>query len=957
MNRILLIATAVLLLAGGIWFVTKPTQKETLPKARVQKKLSISYNEREHEQKNSARRWEYEWKLLHDPKTGKIPRDIRRTEEKLLNRIIARQNSSNRTTLNNVYTAAGPSQRGGRTRALAFDMRTNQVIIAAGVSGGIYRSTDGGANWNFVHPMGVNRTVTCIAQDPRPGNQNTWYAGTGELNGASPSYPNAFIPGNGILKSTDNGASWTVLVSTSDGLPEEIDNVFDFVFNIQVDANGHVFAAILNFILRSTDGGATWSSVLRESNLGQSIYNMVTDIAISRTGSRYLASFSGRNTDRDTTGVWTSTNGVNWTRIAGGRFGNADSVAGWRAYSNATAGGSFTGGWGRTVLAIAPSNPNVAYVMYDNAFVAFDDSQPEADLFRVDFSGGTPSWSSNRSSFLAGDQIDGVDVFETYMETQEEYNMLLAVHPTNPDLVLAGGVNLYRSTNGFASKGTLIGGDFSESYSDPNSYSHVDFHSFTFDPSNPNRMIVGNDGGLQLTNNITASSVAWNRISNRYQTVQYYHIAVDPRNGSLIFAGGAQDNSTLYRDVNGLLSNIGFPVPADADDHYELVGGDGGSVGLNASTASSQFLYASVQDGDMYRIFLNGASSTITPGSISPSASPGSEFITYFHLDPVNTNTIYYAGLNTLWRTTSATNVNSGNWTQLTGVSTAIGSGASIFALATTWGTYSTINSYLFIGTSDGKIFRLQNPRDGAAANTPVNISPLAGMTTESLVREIAVNPRNPDTVLAVVSNYGVSSAFWTGNATSSFPTWQLVEGNISDASFRSCAIAVTASGVDYYVGTSIGLFSTRTMNGNGTVWNLEGSAPMRGSIIADLVLRPSDNLLAVGTHGNGLFYTFIPSVPTSVNNYIVNDKRFITSVYPTVATDVLRYQTGTITGIRSVTVRITNLSGQTLLQQTNSYQPGALNIGQLPAGNYILEIISDNRTYKHIQQFVKGKS
>jgi hypothetical protein len=954
MNRILLIVSAVLLLAAGIWFVTKPAQKQSSSKARIQKKLSISWNEREHEQKSSRRRWEYEWKLLHDPKTGKIPRDIRRKETLLLNRIIARQNNSNRTTLNNVYTAAGPSQRGGRTRALAFDMRTNQVIIAAGVSGGIYRSADGGANWTFVHPTGINRTVSCIAQDPRPGNQNTWYAGTGELNGASQGYPDFIYPGNGILKSTDNGATWSLLTSTSNGLPEEIDNIFDFVFNIQVDANGHVYAAILNYIVRSTDGGATWFSVLRESTLSQSVFNMVTDISISRTGSRYLASFSGRNTDRDTAGVWTSTNGVNWTRIAGASVGNSGHVPGWASYDNTVSGGAYTGGWGRTVMAIAPSNPNIAYVMYDNAFTAFDDNVPEADLFRVDFTSGTPTWSSNRTASLAGDQIDGPDVFETYMETQEEYNMLLAVHPTNPEIVLAGGVNLYRSTNGFASKGTLIGGDFSDSYTDPNAYSHVDFHSFTFDPSNPNRLIVGNDGGLQVTTNITSSSVVWNRISNKYQTLQYYHIAVDPLSGSLIFAGGAQDNSTTYRDVKGLLSNIGFPAPTDSDDHYELVGGDGGSVGLSASTATSQYLYASVQEGDVYRIFLSGANSNLQ-GPISPALSPGSEFITYFHLDPVNTSTLYYAGFNTLWRTTSATTVSSSNWTELTGVSSTVGT-ASIFALATTWGTYSTTNSYLFIGTSDGKILRLQNPRSGAAANVPVNISPLSGMTSESVVREIAVNPRNADTVLAVVSNYGVASAFWSGNATSSFPTWQLVEGNIADASFRSCAIAVTTSGVDYYVGTSIGLFSARTMNGSGTVWTLEGSPVMRGAIINDLVLRPSDNLLAVGTHGNGLFYTFIPAVPTSVNNYVLNDKQFITTVYPTVASDVLRYQTGSLTGIRSVNVRITNLSGQTVLQQTAGYQPGQLNIGQLPAGNYILEIISDNRKYKHLQKFVKGK-
>ncbi len=78
----------------------------------------------------------------------------------------------------------GPINRGGRTRALGIDVRTqtapNITIIAGGVSGGIFKSVDNGATWVNKLSPDVIHSVTCIAQDTRPGQENTWYAGTGE---------------------------------------------------------------------------------------------------------------------------------------------------------------------------------------------------------------------------------------------------------------------------------------------------------------------------------------------------------------------------------------------------------------------------------------------------------------------------------------------------------------------------------------------------------------------------------------------------------------------------------------------------------------------------------------------------------------------------------------------------------------------------------------------------------
>jgi hypothetical protein len=911
------------------------------------KTANLSLEMEKDEEEGGYKRRLYEWKLLHDPTTGEIPRDIKNRESELLRSIQRKQTSAGfRQTINNAYTVAGPSQNGGRTRAVAYDMRNNGVMIAAGISGGIFRSTDGGATWAFVHPTNGVRIVSCLAQDPQT--PNTWYAGTGELLGTSQTYPNAFIPGFGLLKSTDNGITWSPMVfNAANNLRERFDDLFDMIFNIQVNASGHLFVAALSSIWRSTDGGSTFQPILFETgeldNADQNIENMMTDIAVSKPGVvpvRYYACFTGRNRDSDTAGVWTSTSGNSgsWTKI-----GSPSLVTGWRAHNNATSGGEYTAGWGRTILSVAPSNSNILYVMYDNA-VSASSNEPEADLFRADLTSfPTISWA-NRTSNLKALQNGSTT---KYMETQDGYNMLLAVHPTNTNLVLAGGVNLFKSTDGFSTQGTFIGGLESNTYTDPNKFSHVDFHSFAFSPANANRFVVGNDGGMQVTPDITASTITWNNLNSLYQTFQFYHVAIDPTAGSLTFSGGAQDNSTSYRDSKALFG----PALPDPNDHYVgILGGDGGMTALSASTATQQYLYASAQNGIVARFDVGGPTADI---QIDPSAAPEGEFVTYYHLDQDNTEIMYYVADDRMWRTTSASTVTpTTGWTEMTGVATTLT--GNIFALATSRGNYNNASSYLFMGTENAKIYRLQDPKNAAVGSAPVDITP-SGMTTGALVREIAVNPRNPDTVLAVISNYNSVSAFWTGNALSASPTWQAVEGNIATSSFRSCAIVATTTGVEYYVGTSIGLFSTTTINGNSTTWQLEGPAMMQGAIVNDLVLRIADNTLLVGTHGNGMFYTIIGNVPTSVPDVVVNDKRFINTVFPTVipAGDI-NFRSGGITGVKTINIRVMSLTGQVVMQRTQAYQNGSVPLGPLATGSYVLEIISDNRKYKHVQQFVK---
>src|SRR5215212_1085785 len=225
------------------------------------------------------------------------------------------------------WQSLGPGNVGGRTRTLLIDPTDPNVMYAAAVAGGIWKTTNGGTSWAPLDDFLANIAVTCMAFDPS--NSTTIYAGTGE------GFFNADgVRGAGIFKSTDSGAHWTRLSST-------ISNAnFFFVNDIVVSpANGqHVYAATRSGVWRSLDGGNSWNVAL-VSNVANGA-NGVTDLVM--------------RTDQATDYIF----------AAVGSFSRA------HIFRNVDAGGA--GVWedvysetnqGRTSLAIAPSNQNVIYAL------------------------------------------------------------------------------------------------------------------------------------------------------------------------------------------------------------------------------------------------------------------------------------------------------------------------------------------------------------------------------------------------------------------------------------------------------------------------------------------------------------------------------------------------------------------------------------------------------------------
>ncbi len=937
----------------------------------------------------------YMFDMVKDPATGRIPDGVfDKAYQQAMN---APEKATLSPNENNTYLVGGNLSAGGRTRVVAYDKRyngtTNQVIVAGAVSGGIMRSADGGATWTRVGATNQIHNVHWIVQDTTPGRQDRWFAGGGEHWGNSSSENGAVFMGDGMYRSTDNGVTWLKLplnIASISGsgtaVPERFDHPFDFVHKIALNPiNGHLYVGCHRRLIRSTDFGLNWEVVFVGTQPSTASAGTV-DVTFNTAGKVFIA-VNGGNNDFAIRGVWTSNTGNSgsFTRIAGGSVLGVDSVAGWRG--NAFDGEDVGGGQivytsKRILLALAPSNQNIMYVTYENGLDHSVDGVPEVDFYKVDLITNTwTNFSANMPDLPGG--VANVDPFLT----QGGYDFHLNVKPNDPNFVILGGVNLFRSTDGFASTAntTWIGGYANQNNGGLYLNQHPDQHAIAFRPDNPNEAISASDGGLSKTTNINAGTVAWSMVEN-YQTFQYYYVAIDPDAGRNNFIGGLQDNGTFLRDRNGVVGT----TTNDSNRHRSIFGGDGVSVGIGPNVAGQQRVFFGTQVGSAFRKTLTGTfpvtvfvSDRIAPTGygLTANGSGFGEFVTNFKLNPSNAEDLYYVNFNRLFRTITASTVTvSTGWEELTGVGNAVditnnaSNGRYVRSLAFSWGPYQPSHA-LYIGTTDSRIFRIDNPRNVAAATAPINIS-IPGLPAGANIQDIAVNPNNDNEIMAVISNYEVSnvnvvSVWWTNNAKAATPTWRNAEGDFfTSVSPRSCAIVVKKDAgnnpvTEYYIGTSVGLFSAvnigPTLIGAGSVtWFREGGTVLGLPVVQSLAYRPSDNVLLVGTHGNGMYFTYLgipnytPNGATAVSNQILNDKNFISKVLPTISSGNIEYRIGNLFATKRMNVQLYSIAGKEVYRNSTGYQNGSIDISKFSKGMYVLSITSDDNKYKHLQKVLR---
>ncbi|HWQ32317.1 MAG TPA: hypothetical protein VNQ79_05495 [Blastocatellia bacterium] len=180
------------------------------------------------------------------------------------------------------WTSLGPGNVGGRTRALLIHPQDPNVMYAAGVAGGVWKSTNGGGAWTPLADLLPNLAVTSMAFDPA--NPNTIYAGTGE------GFFNADgVRSAGILKTTDGGMNWTRLAATATA-------DFYYINDLVVSRNDprRIYAATRSGVWRSTDSGENWTRVFSTSVQGGCLDLAVRTDQTTDTFSPRAAIFSRR---------------------------------------------------------------------------------------------------------------------------------------------------------------------------------------------------------------------------------------------------------------------------------------------------------------------------------------------------------------------------------------------------------------------------------------------------------------------------------------------------------------------------------------------------------------------------------------------------------------------------------------------------------------------------------------
>ncbi|HLV94263.1 MAG TPA: hypothetical protein VKS44_03655 [Candidatus Acidoferrales bacterium] len=476
--------------------------------------------------------------------------------------------------------------RGGRVLAVAGIPGDAITYYFGAVAGGVWKTTNGGLQWTPIFDKEPVSSIGSIAV--APSDPNTIYVGTGE----------ACIRGNisfgdGVYKSIDAGKTWTHM-----GLDDtrHIGRVIvdprnpDIVF---VAALGHAYGSNEERgVFRSTDGGKHWDKVLYKDQKTGAI-----DITFDPDNSHILYA-----------ALWQAVR-TPWSLDSGGPgsglYKSTDGGATWKEQKGH---GLPDGVYGRIGVAAAPGGSRV-YALIE---------AKEGGLYRSDDAGET--WKK---------------ISADHRFTQRAwYFTHIFADPKDADEVYILNTGMYRSTDAGVTFNTIPA-------------PHGDRHGLWIDPTNPNRMIEGDDGGATVT---TDGGKTWTTEDNQ-PTAQFYHVATDNQFLYRLY-GAQQDNSTVSiasRSDNGAITDADF---------YDVGGGESGFV--VPDPRNPNIVYAGSYDGLITRFDKkDGQEQDISAWPLNPMGHAAAKLVHRFQwtapiaLSPEDPNVIYHGG-EVLFKSTDA---------------------------------------------------------------------------------------------------------------------------------------------------------------------------------------------------------------------------------------------------------------------------------------------------------------
>jgi hypothetical protein len=662
------------------------------------------------------------------------------------------------------WVLAGPTNIEGRITTIAVHPANPQIVYIGTANGGLWKSTNFCATWTSVFDNQNTSSIGAIAIDPV--NPNIIYCGTGESNSLR-----SYYPGTGMYKSTDAGATWTFI---------GLGNSYSFG-NIVIHPSSPqiVYAAAVGStrrkttergIYKSTNGGTNWTQALYIADSVGAI-DVVMDVS---NPNKLFAAMWERQRREDyikyggpMTALYVTTNaGVNWSVVTGGFPSNAADM-------------------GRISIDICASNTQIVY-----ALTAYANGNSRG-LYKST-NGGT-NWT------LINGSVAGSSNYAWF-------NRICKVDPANPNIVICGGLNMERSTNG----GTSFSGI---------PVSHVDEHAVAFAPSNSNFIVLGNDGGIDYSTN---GGTSWSA-STTLPITQFYAGEIDNNNPNTIL-GGTQDNGTV-RTTGGFTFN-------------EIYGGDGFYCLVDYT--NSQRVYASSQNGGLGRSTNGGSSFT---GATSGLDLTYSNWMVPYVMDKNDPLTLY-CGTYKIHKTTNG-------MVSWTAISPDLANGhVQNLGTITTVDVSKSSSSVIYCGTDDANVWVTTN---GGGNWTKIN----SGLPYRWVTR-VAVNPTQANVCYVTLSGYKVDSTGAHVYKTTNFgASWTSISSNLPNAPVNDIIIDPVFPSI-LYLATDVGVMISENDGGSWSVYStgITSSVPCH-----DLTLHNGTRKLVVWTHGRSAYATGLPTL------------------------------------------------------------------------------------------------
>ncbi|WP_452232977.1 PA domain-containing protein [Lacinutrix sp. MEBiC02595] len=497
---------------------------------------------------------------------------------------------------------------------------------------------------------------------------------------------------------------------------------------------------------------------------------------------------------------------------------------------------------------------------------------------------------------------------------QAFYDLMLTIDPNNDNILYAGGIDLFKSTNAVSgATATAAWTQISHWYGGFGKQEvHADQHAAVFAPGDSNKVLFGNDGGVYYS--ADGGTTIQDR-NNGFVTSQFYTVGVGPTEAfpsGDYFAGGLQDNGTqLFQNAD----------PTGTDSATEAYGGDGGYTFFDQEGTDRYFIRNYVYNSGVNLYNFDGPNVTInnetaSNGSfINPQALDSNLDILYSNYSDTDMIIKRYSGIKSQGTLTSFDLTDADKLTTR--------------PTAFTVSPYTSTSSKLLVGTLLGDVLLIENANTATPTWTNLDQRRIVGSISDVEFGQ------SEDEMFVTVHNYGVNNVWYSGDAGT---TWEEKDGNLPDLPVKAI-LQNPLNLEEVLIGTELGVWYTSNFSSTSPTWT-QAFNGMSDVKVLDLDLR-DDNMVFAATHGRGIFSGQFTPDALSIDENTAN----AFSIYPNPSNGTINIKVSQDYGKALAT--IFDMNGRKVFSSELSLnQQSTIEANNLATGMYVLKIQGANFTH-----------